>query len=599
MKHIGRRVYEGLDFNKATIQSRVHAAAEVVATSQAQALDTVVSVVQKMVSAGEWRAVAFIDHTLYDETPLWCRLTFQNSTEDTDVQQGKVLVIETSWLMLLQQLGSTYAQLQGTAPGSEVEKPFFTLQGTNSPALRGLGATTGETLASALESLPALPAGLDCFESRTRLVEHDECGANPRCEAFVAKQRGPGWGRLSSLCLAHKCHASASKAWSLAPNLLTSLIHFAKVLNGTGALHSLKRSLGELAATRLQLLARPCEISEALRFKAQLLELFSPPKTQTRRRATISVLSAFFNGDWRVPGRVQHACAGSHCCTSPAVSAQKAAKLVKKMVTVLGARVFSKSNWLDWPLALNLVGLGTGLHGLMQDAFIMTFGKLSAGLTQEVGEGEEVARDVRPILLSVSHATQDRSPHNIAMPEEDALHAANLPTHFHESTPFLHGESAANPVEDEAEIERRRRAASLQVALKFMESPCLEEVRFLRLALGPELRCMHNLVHKVSGDWEKEQLQCSAQGLPRDFRPTALQRDVVESMQASLELLLSNAAWEAYPCTEEFRSRQLKMVMRVCSCHFPIDACTSSRLSLQTFWATQGSFPRAIAESGC
>ena len=490
---------------------RVQAAAAAVNQFQRSSFEKVCDWLLRMVEAGQMKAVAFLDHVLYDETSMRVRL---RRGQETEAQTTRLFVSEQRWAMLLQ------TRPLPSAGGGQPK--FVVLQAHRSPSVRGAGNAVGETILKVLQSscqqIP--PRVARCFDQVIRLNEVDECPANFRAEKMVMD----AWAadsvpclRLESVCLLHKCHAAAQKTWPLHDKTITGLIHAALVLSDAGQLGRFKASLDTLVQQQLRILRVPCLDPAASIFKEKILNLFTPPSTQVRRKAVVQLMAEFFNADWRQPV-LQHVCSGLTCCRNREHSVLKAQMHLRKMTSVLRPQVFNRRNWLHWSLPLSWFGLGAAIHQVFTTAFQRAF---------------------------------QQGP-NLPL-EQTADPALNVPDNVFGG---LSTGAAAHDAEDKFERYRQENALSLKTGVEFMQHQVLHDVFLLRATLDPEVKLMKSLTAKLSRAWEQDQLKTVLDHGTRDFRLLRLYQglDTKTFFEDSNTVFEHRNYWDDQEQTEHFRS---------------------------------------------
>ena len=349
------------------------AAAAMMAMERQEAVrDGIAAWIEQQAHLGAVRPLMYLEHLMYDETPMLLNVTWAGARE---CATNKILVVQTQWIMLIFVESTSFDEHDANAPAGN----YLCLRGSFSPALRSLDSTTGEGLKAAVLSSCQPAPNVSIFPLRVRLAELDEYGANLRCEGLVTSGRQETWGRGVFLCAGHKAHASAEKTWLLPPipSLITGVVHLALFLQTPQALTKLRRSLEE------ELEHRPLEIllyqkcpGEANKHRHHLLQLFSPAaRQQPRRRAFLDyVADAVLNGDWTLTDRLQHFCRGPRCCKDAGETKKKVQYVLSRLLVVLAPTIFKKNNWLDWMKGLRAPGLIEAMHSLLSSAFMRAFG---------------------------------------------------------------------------------------------------------------------------------------------------------------------------------------------------------------------------------
>ena len=530
------------DCSSAVAKQRVYAAASGALDYQELAMETVLQLYQKMRKAGQWEGILWLEHVVYDETPLTVRVGFGDATKDKQVV--KLFVVERKWSMVFrkQPVGST---------GQSDKERLCILEGCCSAGVRGAANSTGDTISQVLASFPGPSANdLEHFKFKVRCVETDEAGANMGAESLVSKTRdGCDWSWLVLLCLGHKVHSSATKTWSLQKNLISGLIHTSKHLSGSGAMASLKASLAELIATTLVVLPPAPLPSEVQAYRQRLTNLFAPPVAEPRRRATFNVLASFLNGDWRVEGSLLHHSPGQHCCSTREHSIAKLTSLLTRVVSKLRPRMFNRANWSSWTDACRFFGL-LGIHSVVSDAYQKCFG--ASGLSEDVEHG----------LMRVGEHSSARENVSGIVDAETFLGAVDQDN----QDPFLHlPDPAVADAADALAIERARAALSLRVSASFMRRGMFKQVYLFRQVLEAERRLMAHLLHTVAGSWEIEQVVRDAVSGDRQYRlPMYVEaEELTLFFRDLLDTWWSSSLWQGFASTEAFRTTLFQLTMRL------------------------------------
>eukprot|EP00971_Amphidinium_carterae_P334734 6470178-Amphidinium_carterae.1 len=368
------RVGESLDgLHRSSVLQRIRAAAEAACKAQESFLQRLLAIVGRLCHMGHFRPVTFIEHVAHDETKLEVKVRFPADSH-SEKQQARCFVVEQSFSMLLEFIG---------APGDDNSAPqqFLTLEGSFSPSIRAGDTATGETIAAVLNNVNPTPLPLlqAAFPDVVRVIETDECGANPRAESLVMKERQEKFpemeiGHLTSFCLCHKVHSAAAKSWTLQPDVVSGLINVAKFLQGPGTMKKLRDSVFHLLSTHLQKKSQRdyIEPRDSQEYRQWLLCLFLPEHGKSRRRANVLAAFHFFNADMR-ERPIKHICAGPMCCHSFQHCLAQARHHMRNVLSAVRPLIFNKSNWLQWSSATHFFGLASGMHNLIVDAFVHAF----------------------------------------------------------------------------------------------------------------------------------------------------------------------------------------------------------------------------------
>ena len=534
--------------HRKTVLKRVRAAAEAVLVSQSRCLQSVFDIVKDLVELNQCRPLVFLERLAYDETKLDARVYYDDEAGATR-EAAAVWVVEQSWSMVLEHIPFSLTQEAETHPAS---RQLTIIEGHHSPSVRCAQAATGECIAQVLGTILSPPAGTTAlFKHSIRLAETDQDGANARGEAILLndrKQVGQEFAHITSHCLAHKVHSSATRSWALQEHVVTGVIHTCKVLGLAGSMRALRTAMGQLLSERLMVvpIARTSLPETASTCRRQLVDYFAPPPQQTRKRAAFNAAIAYFNSDWR-SSEVVHRCGGLGCCDSSEASLAKAKKLLQGLLKAAAPRMFSRSNWVGWHSAMSFFGVAAGIHGLLLDSFHFAF-----RATPSAG----------PQVNSVVGAGGSNQEPEQSIPDEFEVHPAVLEAFAGSSADPHRPNDPDGP--DTQEVIREQNAQSMRIALRFMTRGVLECIWLLRISLDPQRELMATLLHTASSTWEESELQRLWDTGARQYRGLWLHRGefLQHFFQKCGRTCSSPDLWLPFPSTFEFRSKVFRCCWR-------------------------------------
>ena len=472
----------------------------------------------------------YLEHVLYDETPLELCIQYAGDTKP-DREVSKCFSVEASWAMLLQFSHAYRAE------------DYVVIKGRKSAKVRAAGAATGEAIFKVLEAADAITDQevTKVFPRCTRVVETDENPANARAESFVVQSRKETWSELRSPCLAHKIHSCATKSFPLHQTTIRGAVHTQKHLKTAGAMTRLKSAVATLAAARLEILVHNVADRKAIAFKESIMKWFCPSEAHPRRRALMLSIAEFFNGNWLTRGTLQHQCPGLTCCASREGSIQTAQSLLTRMISALHIGVMSKANWQQWSDTLAFFAFGDALHGVVVTAFQTAFAKEESTLAQ-------------PLALEGAGL------------EEDAV----LHIDLSDGVDQILGQMGSRYEEDPLARQRAEHAISLGVALRYMVPGVWKGVYSLKVTLAGEKELMSKFLHNISLSWDLEQLHSQMHHQQRQYRVLNVYEGACfdKLMQAATICLEDQAMWEHFSETEQMRSQVWQRSLRPAAiCH--------------------------------
>ena len=382
---------------------------------------------------------------------------------------------------------------------------------------------------------PAPPSGLKTvFPMCTRFTETDEHPANARAEALIQSRRQQGWSQIHSMCFAHKIHSSATKTWKLPSQarIITGIIHTGKHLTTAGTMKQLKDTITGLVDQRLEL--RVTDAHDGVR--DAVLKFFTPSRQQPRKRALVLAVAEFFNGAWGKQKTLQHVCHG--CCPDRDAAVATAKTLLRKLASALLGRVLSRANWAQWSHSLQWFAFASALHGLVIDAFQMTFQK-----------------DMHMAQVLSTHGTNDDV--------IESLFTDNTASDQTAETPKGAQQADASH-EDSTAKQRLENAVSCNLALHFLTPQLWKDIYLMQAALFAQNELMATILHATSQDWEHAQHFSLIHTGCREYRLLMLNRGhwLQKFYKTGSSIFQSAIAWSEFHETEELRSTLLQLFMR-------------------------------------
>ena len=288
-------IAKSLHVSPKTALKHLHACAESCFAAQKANFSEVMRQCKMLQEVGLLEAVLFVEHNMYDETPLKVRLSFEATSAPTS-QLGKVIVVMSSWSLLLK--ANTNHEHAASLP------PWLLIRGHYGPSLRAADSLSGQALAAVLSSCPkADPAELPPCRMRLRAIETDEAPANLRCERLWAHaHKNDDFTLCHIMCAAHKCHSAAERTTNMAKSAISGIIRATLCLQGAQDLSKMQSAIREEAQKRCIVLPRgACTLTDAaVKYRRAVMEAFLPGPEYPRKMAIcLRVFISVFNGDWR------------------------------------------------------------------------------------------------------------------------------------------------------------------------------------------------------------------------------------------------------------------------------------------------------------
>ena len=210
-----------------TLMRHLMAVAQASEDAQTRALESTLRYVNSMHMGGHFRALVVAFSTHFDESPLKLRVAFPSGRGEAqdDLQLGKIVVVQTSWNILVQDL-----RRFDDDEFPDGSPRFLMLHGQMSPQVRACDRGNGEGLAAVLLSCSRWKAKLaENIPMQVSVFEADSLGANDRA-IDLTRCKAPASALLHLRCLCHRVHTSAKKTFDLRPDLLTGITRCLLVL---------------------------------------------------------------------------------------------------------------------------------------------------------------------------------------------------------------------------------------------------------------------------------------------------------------------------------------------------------------------------------
>ena len=542
-KHLVSRTLPTLDdlaeergLQKKTLTIQMNAVAELFSRHHEEHAQNACRYVESLGLSGAVRPIAYLEHVLYDETPLRARVRVNGVRH---LEKSKAFVLEPSWAILVRRSAmDAPAPQDPTAPTIAPSADYLLLLGKHPVSLRAGEGTSGEALLPVLRSIPSPPAFATSFDHHWRVIECDEAGGNRRAEQLLSLERPKSWKTTTVLCTAHKVHACAERTWSLQPfpQIMSGLINTSLYLKNPGCMRLLREALEQqLREMPLDILRSPASSAAAASHRSWLVQLLGPGfKNQPRRQALLEVISQnLLNGDWSKPC-LQHHCPAS-CCSSLEETRNKLSKYVVKILMALPPHVLNRSNWLDWHKGVRLYALLEAMHGLWSASFRRAFAANTAGPRSDMqlafAQPLEVEESENPILQAQ------------AQPQP-------LPQLVNDNV---------NLLDANEDKKRAERLQHFRAALALLDTPAwLDSLLVMLQCLRPQKDLMSQVLWKTGAVFERQQLEAMAATGAREWRALHLhqERDLNDFFQTAMVNLHDKNLWQLEHVldTEEYRS---------------------------------------------
>ena len=254
----------------------------------------------------------------------------------------------------------------GVSSGDGGFKDHLILAGCFSPSVRAADGIDAESIAATLKTCTVDQLGdgeqlRRLFPVLQRVSESDGAGSNSKAERMWASF-WPGVECLQVHCLCHRIHGISERVWSQCPRALTGATRCLLVLTSSTNMERLKAVLMAMIPARLRVIhGRPQLTDRALAFRKAVLQTWLPCGRWPRKRAILlMVTSVLLNGNWLVPGVLEHRCFG--CCVNREHTVTQIQTYLGLLLDTLRTGTLCRGNWCDWSKPLGVIGVMSSIQ---------------------------------------------------------------------------------------------------------------------------------------------------------------------------------------------------------------------------------------------
>ena len=410
------------EVSRGVLRRRLHAVAEMARCFQRSFLDRVLAYCEQMVGA-TLQPVAWVEHCLYDETPLRMRVVMDETAGMLPEKvSGKIFVVQQDWCVLAKATaGPALPQLRPEEPEQAehavVPEPptnyfFF---GSKSPEMRAVDRCTGEGIRNVLlatrQPVDFQRVG---FKHSIRVSEAGNLAANNKAEFLFQAEQPPSLHFLHALCVPHQLHSAAEKTWEIQDGLLSGLIHMCKLLSDGGLRTRLRQAISLAIPARVQRVCVDVVLplaADAANYKNDLLSMVLPGRAKARKQSMLRLMAELLNDDWRIKKKLVHRCPPG-CCMDAHHTSSKLDAVLPKIMLSLCPSMFMRNNWKEWHSQMSYFLLA-GVHGLLQDVLLAVFSEtpiVEEAFLDEQGQ-EQLAAAAAEAMLHPPHQAADENPY--------------------------------------------------------------------------------------------------------------------------------------------------------------------------------------------
>eukprot|EP00971_Amphidinium_carterae_P026880 530208-Amphidinium_carterae.1 len=532
--------------------------------------------VEKLCTSGVGQALAVMDVSRYDETPMKVRVKqafsvcFQSSGVGAGqgVDAADILELQGQLLQYMQQdavlcklfatenkfavlVKLSHAGNSGCANVHDIHgTEYFLVEGQCLTHLQCLETASGHTIFSALlqnYSAAPNPAGKINF----RLTCTDQAGSNYVAEQRLLERLGPDWVGFHTACNVHVVSRSLGKTMALVDEHITGLLHFSLALGTGSAMGKFRHAMVCVLMQRPFVVVRGYPSLDLIQYKNFILKLFGDSGTQKSTRKHL--LSTVATGDWRKSSELE-------VYVAPGLSYDEAELrmlVIKGIVVALASRVFAKyprHRWTGCDISTDQFGLLESVHALGSST--IKFMKAGKGHYQGKPDSSDMmSSDVAANLSAqdLTHVDDEEVPAiGVGMPD-----SSTMQENTEGGNEF--GYAALN-------------AKYFNSAHAWLQTNPLGHVMLLRLCMTPLVKLLSEYLTRGGEDWQVQQLasHCQQGGAgPTSLTSSFMAYIALTSEQVffkSLVELLESSCWGFLPChvfTIKMQNLAFKMISRM------------------------------------
>ena len=419
-----------------------------------------------------------------------------------------------------------------------------------------MGRNSGEVLKQCLDDM--CPVGDTCnqFQQRCRAVVVDQAGSNGLAEQGIWRNRSYLWSSFVQSCGVHNVSGTHKKVFEmLTPDAVTGLIRTSLAVRQGGKFPVFRRAVLEVVKERLEVLRGEVS-SEARQAREQLLSLFVGQHRNPLK--SFLVLNTALNGDWRVPGRVQHYVPYG----SPMPKREDIEGVIANALLIAALHhqptIWPRHRWTGSEQAVSDIGIFLIMHSILLPIF-ERFSSLCGQQHRLGAAGADIEEQV------VEDMGDDTAP-GIALPVADNAEIV-----------------CANPAGavGDQESHAARNSKTRSQALAWIASNPLGKVLVMKIALRPLCDLMHALLKHSGEEWEEEQRAKVASAMMSGQVPSRLSRlELAASGKLVADFydkvtfnLAEHALWTVFPldfCTMHWRALAFKVITKSAACIFEL-----------------------------
>jgi hypothetical protein len=477
---------------------------------------------------------------------------------------------------------------------------FFRISGSVPTVLQVLDRCTADNLKHALSDIVGVVPELDRLARKCQLSLQlsttDRFPANFRCEkAIQAEDPSCKWVKCHLPCDVHKVSTSQGSQFELLSSHVSSMLNLGLSMTPAQSTASMRSALERLFEAKLRVIYSAPPEGDTLKHRLAVLDLFLSLQNSSAGKRALpklqrAIISFFLNGDIQNEISIEHYCAHG-CCVDHDDTLRKIKQWLVPCLLPFACPILARARWLGSDRTIDWCGLLASHHNILGDLLSLWHGVPAKPAHKGQDEQDDGAAFVGGVA-DVGSCCSDHQPDasRAARDASSEQHGGNngvpllaasdvRPDQSSTSsnvdaaqTPGAPEDQAVPPAAstfDWAEFQKKVK----QDAVTWAAGGVAHILVAMRICMQPLLHFMLHLLYMTSKEWHVQQLQASAEGKPRKFKPVEVCKAAQNSdfIKEIVQLMQSSPpAIPDYACLKSTGSLMFRLLARGAAAGFQL-----------------------------
>jgi hypothetical protein len=463
-----------------------------------------------------------------------------------------------------------------------------------------LDRCTADNLKHALSDIVGVVPELDRLARKCQLSLQlsttDRFPANFRCEkAIQAEDPSCKWVKCHLPCDVHKVSTSQGSQFELLSSHVSSMLNLGLSMTPAQSTASMRSALERLFEAKLRVIYSVPPEGDTLKHRLAVLDLFLSLQNSSAGKRALpklqrAIISFFLNGDIQNEISIEHYCAHG-CCVDHDDTLRKIKQWLVPCLLPFACPILARARWLGSDRTIDWCGLLASHHNILGDLLSLWHGVPAKPAHKGQDEQDDGAAFVGGVA-DVGSCCSDHQPDasRAARDASSEQHGGNngvpllaasdvRPDQSSTSsnvdaaqTPGAPEDQAVPPAAstfDWAEFQKKVK----QDAVTWAAGGVAHILVAMRICMQPLLHFMLHLLYMTSKEWHVQQLQASAEGKPRKFKPVEVCKAAQDSdfIKEIVQLMQSSPpAIPDYACLKSTGSLMFRLLARGAAAGFQL-----------------------------